>query len=274
MHPMRRTAEAILPRILPARAASVPLSVIDRYSQYRRYRRSDAPAAIRAMESRFGLKVRGGPFRGMLYPPECAYSRHSIPRLLGCYEQELHGAIGRCLGGAGYRRFVDIGSAEGYYSVGFALAAGWPVHAFEVEPWERRRTRVMAQANGVDTRVRVHGWCSPATLLRVCPDRSLILCDCEGYETALFTAEVAHALRHSDLIVEMHDVPGVHTAHLICERFGRTHEIETVTAQPRRASDYPELAELGLREDRWVSEFRQPGQQWAVITARAPLRSK
>ncbi len=272
MHPLRRTAEAILPHILPARAAAAPLAMIDRYGQYRRYKRSDAPAAIRAIETRFGLEVRGGPFRGMLYPAECAYSRHSIPRLLGCYEQELHPAIGQCLG-AGYRRFVDIGCAEGYYTVGFALAAGWPVEAFEVEPWERRRARMMAKANGVDGRVRVQGWCSSATLRQVCPDRSLILCDCEGYEAVLFTAEMAGALRHSDLIVELHEVQGIDTARLMRERFAATHDIDFVTARPRRASDYPELAELALAEDRWVSEFRRPGQQWAIIHARAAFRS-
>lgn len=269
MHPLRRAAHAVLPHVLPDPASSALLAMADRYGQYRRYKRSGSPAATRVIEARLGLDVRRGPFRGMRYPARIAYSRHSIPRLLGCYEEELHPVIERCVADPTYRRFVDVGSAEGYYSVGFALAGGRPVHAFEVEPFERRFMRMMAHANGVTSLVHANTWCSPEALMRLCTDRSFILCDCEGYEIALFTPAVVRALAHSDLIVELHDLGGVATRPLIAERFAGTHAIEFVGSRERRARDYPELAPLKLAEDRYVSEFRQPGQQWAIISSRA-----
>ncbi len=69
--------------------------------------------------SRHGWVVQGGPFAGM------AYLHRSLdgplpPRLLGCYEAELHGALERILG-TRYDTVVDIGCAEGYYAVGLAL---------------------------------------------------------------------------------------------------------------------------------------------------------
>ncbi len=273
MHPLRRTAEAVIPAVLPARTSAVLLAMTDRYAQYRRYRRSDSPAATRRIEEGLGLQVRGGPFRGMIYPRANAYSRHSIPKLLGCYEEELHPWLARFLADPGYRRFVDIGSAEGYYSVGFAMAARRPVYAFEIEPFERRYTRLMARANGVDELVTLSGWCSPAGLRALCADRSFVLCDCEGYESVLFTPDVATALRHTDLIVELHRVGSAQTLDAVVERFSPTHEIHLVTSRERRAASYPELAALAIAEDRFVSEFRQSGQQWAVIMSREHLQA-
>jgi hypothetical protein len=268
MNPLRRAAEAALPRILPNHVSSTLLAIGDRYSQYRRYRRSDSPAATKIIESNLGLTVRRGPFAGMIYPNANAYSRHSIPKLMGCYEEELHCAIQACVGDSSYRRYVDIGSAEGYYSVGLAFAAQRPVYAFEIEPFERSYTRLMAKANGVEGLVNLGGWCSSERLLALCRDRSFILCDCEGYEAELFTPAAAAALRESDLIIELHDAPDVEVKALIVERFRATHHVELITSRPRSAADFPELKELNLNQDRFVSEFRQPGQQWAVISAR------
>ena len=40
-----------------------------------------------------GLIVLHGPFAGMKYPSDSILSRHSVPKLLGSYEQELHGIV-------------------------------------------------------------------------------------------------------------------------------------------------------------------------------------
>src|SRR5579859_4854923 len=179
---LRRIAERILPRIAPPRLSSMLLAIGDRHAQYLRYKRSGVPAATKIIAAELGLTVQSGPFRGMSYPASAAYSRHAIPKLLGCYEKELHGAISRRLVDVSYRRFVDIGAAEGYYTVGFAFRAKRPVYAFEIEPFETRYVRLMARLNQVEEIVHLHGWCSSEKLRSICPDRSLIFCDCEGYE--------------------------------------------------------------------------------------------
>lgn len=248
--------------------SSTLLAIGYRYSQYRSYQRSDSPAATRVIEKNLGLTVRRGPFTGMVYPTRNAYSRHSIPQLTGCYEEELHPAIQACISDSSYRRYVDVGSAEGYYSVGFAFAARRPVFAFEIEPFERRYTRLMARANGVAHLIDLGGWCSGERLRALCPDRSFILCDCEGYEAELFLPAVVASLRESDLIVELHNRPGMDIKSLILERFGATHRVELVTSRPRCAAEFSELKDLNLDQDRFVNEFRQPGQQWAVISAK------
>jgi hypothetical protein len=55
----------------------------------------------------------------MAYIPQAVGSA-LIPKLLGCYEAELHGVIA-CALNTTYDTIIDIGCAEGYYAVGLAL---------------------------------------------------------------------------------------------------------------------------------------------------------
>jgi hypothetical protein len=205
----------------------------------------------------------------MRYPSRNAYSRHAIPKLLGSYEQELHPALSRILTDKTFQRYVDIGSAEGYYSVGFAFATGIPVYAFEIDPFERHYTTLMARVNGVERLLHLKGWCSAGVVRHICQDRSFILADCEGFEMQLFTPSLAASLCHSDLIVELHPTGQVNGISDFLERFSATHRIELVTSRPRLAIDFPDLTPLGLLDDDLVNEFRRAGQQWAVITAKS-----
>jgi hypothetical protein len=204
----------------------------------------------------------------MRYPSRNAYSRHAIPKLLGSYEQELHPALNRLLSDKTFRRYVDIGSAEGYYSVGFAFATGIPVYAFEIDPFERHYTKLMARVNRVEHLLHLKGWCSPAVIQHICQDRSFILADCEGFEMRLFTPFLATSLYHSDLIIELHPTGQEGSISEFLERFSATHDIELVTSRPRFARDFPDLTHPRLLDDRLVNEYRQVGQQWAVITAK------
>jgi hypothetical protein len=99
--------------------------------------------------------------------------------------------------------------------------------------------------------------------------RSFILCDCEGYEAELFDRSVVSSLHHSDLIVELHPASQDQTKPPFLELFSVTHRIELISSRPRYAVNRPELTRLGLLDDSLVSEFRQLGQQWAVLTAKS-----
>lgn len=267
---LRQIGETILPRVLPNRYSTTLLAIGYRYSQQKNFRRSLGPRNTTLVEERFGLTVQHGPFKGMRYPRAVAYSRFSVPQLVGSYERELHPAIERVLADPTYRRFVDIGSAEGYYSVGLAYAtSGRSVYAYEVEPFELRYTRLMARENGVEDRVELAGWCSPEKLIARCPDRSFVLSDCEGYEGSLFTPEVVAALAHSDVLIELHPWgQSVDLTRVLLDRFRATHDGQLVTAERHRVTDYPELNGLDLSDDA-IEEKRQPNQQWAIFTAKS-----
>src|SRR5688500_985732 len=86
------------------------------------WRRRPIAGPTRRFAKRHGLSVRRGPFHGMTYPESAVgLAEQLVPKLLGSYECELHGALEQVIQGD-YEQVVDIGAADGYYAVGLARA--------------------------------------------------------------------------------------------------------------------------------------------------------
>ena len=64
--------------------------------------------------------VSDGPFKGLKYPEYISCGSAIYSKLLGTYEAELHDFIYSILR-QDLEILVDIGCAEGYYAVGFAI---------------------------------------------------------------------------------------------------------------------------------------------------------
>jgi hypothetical protein len=234
------------------------------------YRRNEAQVerVQRKLLARYGTKVVGGPFAGMEYVGQSVGSALA-PKLIGCYEEELHPFIERAIS----KRCVlviDIGAAEGYYAVGFALRLpGARVWAFDGNPLAQELCREVAARNGLLDRILVRGSCDVPALCEVLAEGALVVCDCEGDERVLLDPEVLPLLGSCDLLVETHDwlVPGV--SKLLSNRFRATHDIEEVESRPREPSAYPALHFLRHKERGFaLQEFRPLGQRWLFMTVR------
>lgn len=212
---------------------------------------------------RFGSVVQGSPFTGMTLSP-MTHLEHLGPFLLGTYEEELHPWFESALSGR-FEQVLDIGSKFGYYAVGLARRMpDTPVIAFDTDPWARRATQEMAEANNTP-RVAVEGFCSARWLSRHLRPHSFILSDCEGYEGELFANASTPALDSATLIVEIYDefVPGVGSR--IRERFRRTHSISSVRSQARERTAV-DLGFLSGEDARAaIREIRGP-QEWLLMT--------
>jgi hypothetical protein len=207
-----------------------------------------------------GQAVLHGPFAGMKYPAASILSRNSVPRLLGSYESELHEVIQSGLGYK-YERVIDIGSAEGYYAVGFALKGQSPVVTFETDPRELALCQEMARLNHVEHRLTARELCNPEALRALAGGkRCFILSDCEGYELDLFDDPTVQALVRSDVLIEIH----LDAYEPLVERFTKTHQVRTFMSRPRSGSEYSELACLGAKADLGICEFRPEGQRWIL----------
>lgn len=100
------------------------------------------------------LRVLWGPFAGLRYVPESAGSA-LIPKLLGCYEQELRLVLEALIRGKP-RHIVNIGCAEGYYAVGLAWRLPKAeVGAYNSDSRAREFCARLARLNGVEARVRI-----------------------------------------------------------------------------------------------------------------------
>lgn len=222
-----------------------------------------------------------GPFAGLHYPRRRGDIVHAA-KLLGAYECELHAALERLIARSP-ARVVNIGSGDGYYTVGLArrlpAAVIWAV---DPDPFAQRACRATATLNDVSTRIHYATRLDPRGLegaLRVTagepaeatPATPRLLCvvDCEGVEDDLLDPTAAPSLARADILVETHDFARAGVTARLAERFAPTHDVVRVEIAARAPEHFPELAGLpaalaaGL-----LDEFRHPPQAWLVLTAR------
>jgi precorrin-6B methylase 2 len=218
--------------------------------------------------ARRGLCVQSGPFQGMQYVSEGSGST-LLPKLAGSYEAELAPMLARAIE-AGYDRVIDIGCAEGYYAVGFAMRLPEAtVLAYDTDPHARRLCRRLAGVNRVLDRVFVRGRCTPATLEKEISGRTLVICDCEGYEAELLDPVKAPALTKADIVVEFHDHAVADVSTTVATRFRQTHAVSLISTSERDPSSYPAVSFLPVEGQLLaLSEFRHGlPQVWGFFQA-------
>ena len=219
-----------------------------------------------------GPKVMAGPFAGMVLLPDIAWGDGDLPpRLLGCYEEELHPAVAKAIARAP-KAVVNIGAAEGYYAVGMARALPQSrVLAFEINERGQGICRRAADANQVGDRVVVGGKCDVDTLRQVLAqnERPLLIVDCEGDELTLLDPAQNPAILKCDMIIECHDFINARITPTLRERFFYSHEVELVTEGPRDPNRFAALRRWSSL-DRWlaVNENRPCTMNWLVCWTR------
>jgi len=241
----------------------------------RRYQQACArfePIAKEVVE-RYGLKVHAGPFAGLRYLPEARNSGFTA-KILGCYEAEITHAVEAIIVN-NYEAIVNVGCAEGYYAVGFAVTSTRStIYAFDNQPDCRVLCGKLAELNEVTAQIVIGSECNHAELNKLRDRRVCVMCDCEGFEAELLDPLKVPALTGWDILVELHDChrPGI-TATLT-ERFSVTHDIELIDSVQRNPEDFPQAGFLRSRRDRLiaVSDLRGSWQQWAWMRARCPTR--
>lgn len=217
----------------------------------------------------FGGRVPSGPFVGMAYDGSCCEGWY-LPRILGCYEQELHADIEK-LAQRPYDCVLNIGCAEGFYAVGLALRLpSAVVHARDVNPYAQEACRRLAAANGVAERVTIGGLFQGADFANFADKRTLLVCDIEGAEEALLDPVAYPALAAMDVLVELHDCYRPGLSEKIQAHFAATHDLRIIpNADSRDLS--PVLLNAGLTTPEWrlaLNEFRAGPTPWAVMTVR------
>jgi hypothetical protein len=228
-----------------------------------------------------GAVVATGPFAGMRYNPHSA--RLVLPKLVGTYEAELHETFQRVIR-TRYDRLINIGSAEGFYAVGFARAMPWlRVQAHDINEQYHVNLRDLAALNGTEARTTIAGTCSHAELQRFAGSSVIVVCDIEGAELELLDPDAAPALRDYDIIVEIHDIVGRSEVHdRLAERFRASHDATFIRATPRSnatSSIFPWWFPRAARQqtlDEWrmrpVPPTMPSGREWGVFWSRSAVR--
>jgi ribosomal protein L11 methyltransferase PrmA len=215
------------------------------------------------------LDVRTGPFKGMAYMLASCGSVLG-PKVIGSYESQVQGWIEDAIARR-YEKIIDIGCAEGYYAVGFALRCpAARVYAFDTDRNALDQLRLLARKNHVEDRIEVGELCTYSDLARLCTPSTLVFCDIEGAERVLLRIDRVPALRTTDMIVEAHDSlsPGL-TPELV-RRFVSTHKIEIAYHEKKSPRAYPFLQSLREEDAQaLMDEARATDQAWIRLRAYA-----
>jgi hypothetical protein len=215
---------------------------------------------------KYGTDVIAGPFKGMHFIEASAEGCH-IPKLLGCYEQELHGFIATIVSRE-YANILNIGCAEGYYAVGFKkLVPDARVIACDTSSRAQQACAELARRNEVSLDIR--GTFTPDDFAAY-EGETLVWCDIEGGEADLLDPVKAPALQQMEIVVELH--PSVQKPEIasVPDRFKETHNVAILWPRVGR-SDLPELfRSLGhLDQLLAIWEWRSTPTPWAIMLPKA-----
>ena len=183
--------------------------------------------------------VISGPFKGMKYLENSTGSVY-FPKILGIYEKELYTNIERFLN-IEFDEIMDIGAAEGYFAVGFAMR--YPkseIIAFEPGFYGCYLLDKLAAMNGVSDRVKIKAQlCMPEDLKQMLNQdkKTFLFMDVEGAELDLLDIVKIPALKSCSVMVEIHDMIIPKLGETIKERFQNTHNIIEIWQEQRTIKD-------------------------------------
>ncbi|MCK0129800.1 hypothetical protein [Erythrobacter sp. F6033] len=217
---------------------------------------------------KYGRTVLRGPFKGLRYSERVSKERNQVHRLVGSYENELYDWCEEIIA-AKYPVLLDIGTADGFYAVGFAQRMPeTQVIGFDTDKWARAATQELVDENGV-TNVEVKSMCSPEWLNQNLQPNTLIFSDCEGYEIVMFNLDLVPALIDCDMVIELHERPSPDVEDVLRARFAKTHDIRLATYLDHDPADFPELELLEeSKRATAISEGRGGPQNILFLTRR------
>ncbi len=216
--------------------------------------------------NKYGYNVIGGPFSGMIYV-EYAVGSSYLVKLIGVYEEILHATV-KELKARDFKTIIDIGCAEGYYLIGLGIHnANATLVGYDTEPTALALSKELYNKNNLKNELILLDRCTHTDLDTRITEKTLIICDAEGFEDEILNPQYAPRLLDVDiLVVELHEfaAPGV-TARLRA-RFDHSHIIETITFKNSSGVGYPFLEELSEKEQ--YSLLRERGvqdQEWLIM---------
>lgn len=214
------------------------------------------------------LIVLNGPFKGVRYPNFVSYGSTLFSKLIGSYECELHDLISS-ISNKNYLNIVDIGCAEGYYAIG--LAKVFPnsiVYAYDTSTEALLLCKEMGEINGLGNRLILNQFCSVDTLINFnFSKKSLIICDCEGFEKQLFSKESIKNLISCDILIETHDLYDNSISYLLEDLFKDTHKLTRILStgdlQKVKNSKFKQIEHLSFSNRKIIlEELRGEIMEW------------
>jgi hypothetical protein len=214
-------------------------------------------------------RVQTGPFKGMLIVPNTMWGDgDTASKLLGLYENELHDFVNDAIA-SNPDTVINIGSAEGYYSVGMATCLpGSQVFAIDMDMRSMEVVNENVAANRLTNVSAINAVVDTLWLQEHCKDlvNPLLIFDCEGAELELLDPEKVPALTHASILVECHDCIISGITDTLTKRFQDTHTIKYTAQTVKDSYQFNFLSSLSDC-DKWalVHEGRPSTMTWLYM---------
>jgi Methyltransferase small domain len=216
-------------------------------------------------------KVLHGPFQGMEYPNLESVGSTLYPKLIGSYEMELHPIIEHFCK-QDYSEIINIGCGEGYYAVGLGLRnSKAKMYAFDLDSTARNLCEQMAKLNRISDHIIIDSICTPQMLENFqFTGSGLIVCDCEGYESELFSESNLPTLSNCDILIETHDFIDINISSRLSKLFSKTHTIKVIKSlddiEKAKTYSFPETDHLDLNAKKILFREGRPAiMEWLVM---------
>jgi hypothetical protein len=185
-------------------------------------------------------RVASGPFRGAR--TTLSATLHDWNKLMGIYEFYLHDVIEDAIASRP-PLCIDVGAAEGYYTLGMAHRLPHARH-LAYEMLDETRQKLEQTASGVSAVIETRGECTIESLKAdvLGSERGFLLMDCEGCEDALLTQELLGPLAGWHVLLEVHDYHAPGAGEKIFQLFSSSHQIAVVTSREPSAADLAPIA--------------------------------
>ena len=167
----------------------------------------------------------------MQYATTESFCSTLFPKLLGSYEREISFCIEKIIASQP-QYIIDLGAAEGYYSVGMAKKLPKSrIIAFEADQHASQLCTSMAKCNHVEDRISLHGQITnDDTLLELPNQNTAIICDIEEFEKNILTKKVFEYFSNSFFLIEIHDLFSPYTSLCIQDACKNTHTITAISS--------------------------------------------
>lgn len=217
--------------------------------------------------SKFPRVVQAGPFKGMKYVNKAIGSSY-LHKLIGSYEAILHPLI-KTLKGRDFDTVLDIGSAEGYYLIGFGeMFPKANLIGFEIEEKGRNLSKEMYKKNKLKNRFSLFGEANSENVSALITDKTLLICDCEGGELDILNPQDFPAFKNiNTAIIELHDFLRPNIKETLTERFGDSHNINIIKFALANPEDFPFFKTIKSEKDLYELR-RERGwqeQEWMIL---------
>lgn len=195
--------------------------------------------------------VRHGTFKGMKRTPNISHGA-ILAELLGSYEEPIQKWITKVINKR-YKIILDIGCADGYYAIGFALKSPeTQVYAYDIDELSRNNTLENKHLNNVDN-VEIFAECTHGELNRKSQQNTLVFCDIEGFEDILLDLNKVPNLKYVDLLIESHDCFVSNMTEKLISRFCKTHTVNIIVDYSFRINEYKTLNKHSLEVSNFIT---------------------